>query len=458
MHNVSGIFLKLYMKKSKITYRKKSIIILILLLFYTNIVFAIENDSLKSLLVNGEYKTIVKILEEKLNKTDSLSFTEYNIIGNAYQNLMNYNKAITNFYKASKLNPNNIQNFILLGSCYDANGDEISAKLTFMKVLEIDSLNKIAMINLGKILIDIEEFNLAYNFYKKLIQNDSTNSYIFAQLGICELKMGNSEKAKIFFEKSIELHNTNSKIILMLAKLYYSENEYEKAKELLKSGLTQNSKNKQLNKMLADILYKEKLYNEAIIKYLYAITIDDTSANVYQKLGLSYYYLSFTNTYINSDVRELKLNEGIEALKTSMGKDTDDPVNPLYLGLCYKELAQNDTAIKYFEETLNKVFPEYLDEVYYNLGGSYDEIGNYIEAIKTYREALKFNPEKKVMYFFLANIYERYYADKNVAVLYYKKFVDESVAADEKLISYSLNRISTLTKENDFWRNSKTSK
>jgi len=38
-----------------------------------------------------------------------------------------------------------------------------------------------------------------------------------------------------------------------------------------------------------------------------------------------------------------------------------------------------------------------------------------------------------------------------VAVLYYKKFVDESVELDEKLINYSLERIKTLTKENNFW-------
>ncbi|MFZ1289064.1 MAG: tetratricopeptide repeat protein [Melioribacteraceae bacterium] len=445
------------MKKSKITSRKYLVIILILLLFYTNIIFAQENDSLKSLLVTGEYNTIVKILEEKLTWEDSLTFFEYNILGNSYQRLMNFNKAIALLYEASKLQPSNIQNLILLGSCYDANGDEISAKLTFMKVLEIDSLNQIAMINLGKILIDIEEFNLASNFYKKLIQNDSTNSYFFAQLGMCELKKGNSEKAKVFFEKSTELHSANAKIILMLAKLYYNENELEKAKELLKFGLTHNSKNKQLNKMLADILYKEKLYNETIMKYLYAITINDTSANVYQKLGLSYYYLSFTNTYINSDVRSLKLREGINALLVAVDKDENDPTSFLYLGLCYKELEINDTAITYFEKTLNKIFPDYLSEVYMNMAGSFDEIGNYVNAIKSYKESLNYNLDKKIVNFYLANIYERYYSDKNVAVLYYKKFVDESVELDEKLINYSLERIKTLTKENNFWQNVKTS-
>jgi tetratricopeptide (TPR) repeat protein len=422
---------------------------LLIILLQTN--YAQENNNVKYLLINGNYQEIVNILEGKLFKEDSLSFSELNTLGIAYQNLMNFSKATTAFYKASILKPENTYNLLLLANSFASLGNNNSAKITYDKILELNPENLIAMINLGKILIELDEFNSASKLYTKMISSDSSNSYYYSQLGICELEKGNRALAKQCFEESLQIDNTNVKTVLRLAKLYYKDEQYSEAANLLKEGLTQNSKNKSLNKMLADVFYKNKQYEEAIIKYLYTITIGDTSAQIYQKLGLTYYYLSFNSTYKQPEVRELKLNEAIEAFQKSYLKDTDDPITTLYLGLCYKEIRNYDKSINYLEETLKKVFPEYIGEIYSNLGISYGATKNYIESIKAYKEALQYNSEKRTLHFYLANIYDNYYADKSVAVLYYKKFVDENTDADENLIGYSLNRIKALTQEAEFW-------
>lgn len=109
-------------------------------------------------------------------------------------------------------------------------------------------------------------------------------------------------------------------------------------------------------------------------------------------------------------------------------------------------------AIANFEEALEKSFPEYLDEIYSNLAVSHDYTNDYVNAIKSYKEALRYQPNKVVTYFYLANLYDRYYQDKEVALLYYQKFIDDSIEPDEKLISYSLERIEVLNQENKFWR------
>lgn len=308
------------------------------------------------------------------------------------------------------------------------------------------------MINLGKILMDLDEYNQASELYKKLIVSDSTNAYFLSQLGICELKKGNKEFAKKILTESLQLNINDTKTALILAKLFYNDEQYFDAVNLLQEAIKVNSKNKALNKMLADVFYKSKRYNEAILKYLYCNTIGDTSLSIYQKLGMSYYYLSFTSSYINTETRDLKLQEGVEALKLAVQKDSNDPISYLYLGLCYKELSEDESAIINLEETLNKIFPDYLSEVYYNLGSCYDKVENYSNAIKTYKESLSYNPSRKIIYFYLANLYDRYYADKNVAVLYYQKFVDEDSEADENLVGYSLNRINALSQEAEFWK------
>ncbi len=430
----------------------KSTSILCLFLFGFSVSsLAQENYIIKSLLFNGEYQKVINILGEKIAEQDSLSFNEYYNFGLAYQRIMNFSKAIPMFYEANKLEPENIQTLLMIGNCHGSLGNNIAAKYTYIKVLDIDSNNVNAMINLGKTLIELEEFDEASELYNTLIQSDSTNSYFFSQLGLCALKKGDKKLSKKYFRDSFILNDSNTKTILRLAKLYYNDKQLNQAVKLLQHGLTQNSKSKKLNKMFADIFYKKKQYEEAIIKYLFLITIGDSSAQTYQKLGMSYYYLSFNNGYQKEKVRELKLNEGIEALTKANNKDETDPITTLYLGLCYKELSQHDEAIKYFEETLNRVFPDYLDEIYSNLGISYGETKNYIESIRAYKEALSFNPGKTNLYFYLANIYDNYYKDKSVAVLYYKKFLNEDANIDEKLAEYSKSRIELLNKETDFW-------
>lgn len=423
-----------------------------LLLFGFSIsILAQENNNLKSLLLSGEYQKVINILEQRITEQDSLSFDEYSTIGQAYQRIMNFSKAVPFLYNAHELEPKNIQTLLLLGNCYNSLGNNVMAKFSYNKILDLDSNNIMAMVSLGKVFIELDEFNVASNVYKKLIDIDSSNSYYFEQLGICELKKGNKDLAKKYFGDSFALNSSNTKTILRLAKLYINDKQLDEASKLLQFGLTKNSKNKSLNKMLADVFYKKKQYEEAIIKYLYAITIGDTTARTYQKLGMSYYYLSFNSGYQREEVRKLKLNEGVEALIKAYNKEDTDPINTLYLGLCYKELTQHEEAIKYFEETLNKVLPDYMDEIYSNLGSSYGETKNYIESIKAYKKALNYNPTKTTLYFYLANVYDNYYEDKSVAVLYYQKFIDESIDADENLIGYSLHRINTLTKEAKFW-------
>jgi tetratricopeptide (TPR) repeat protein len=260
------------------------------------------------------------------------------------------------------------------------------------------------------------------------------------------------DKAKMNLERSIQLHSTSPRVNSILAKIYSDEKNYERASEILQNCLTQNSRDKTLNKMLADVFYKRKLYHESIIKYLYVLTLGDTSANTYQRLGMSYYYLSFTNSYILAEPRRLKLEEGIKAFQNAIEKDPDDPVSYLYLGLCFKEVENYEMAITNFEKALTKCFPEYLDEIYSNLAVSYDYSNDYINAIKSYQEALRYQPDKAVTYFYLANLYDRYYKDKEVALLYYQKFVNDSFEPDEKLISYSKERIEFLNKENKFWK------
>jgi len=434
------------MKKS--TYK---LFIILFLFILSNTFWAQGENNIKSLLLNAEYQKVIDILGEKLNKQDSLSFQEYVSLGVAYQSLMNYQKALPMFHRAIILKEKNIRALMLIANANVFLGKSNIAKSYYKIILELDSTNLNAMINLGKTLIDLGEFNSASKLYKKMILSDTTNSYFYSQLGICELKKGNKNSAKIYFEESLKLNDSNTKTILRLAKLYYNDKQFDKAKEILQQGLSQNSRSKPLNKMIAEVYYKKKQYEEAIIKYLYLISVGDSTAQIYQKLGMSYYYFSFTKNVGSKKMRTMKLREGIAALEKSYRKENDDAVTALYLGLCHKTLEEYKTAVQYFEESLNKMFPSYIGEVYKNLAISDEQIKNYKDAILNYREAIKFLPEQKSLLFYLASVYDRYYKDKKIALRFYKKFLTDNGNADPKLIEYSKKRVKKLDKDINFW-------
>jgi tetratricopeptide (TPR) repeat protein len=412
-----------------------------------------QNNDIIQLYNNEEYDKIVIILEEKLRNANSLSEKEYFYLGLSYHILMSYGNAIHNFEILSEFQPENIKYLLALGNSQSEFGDLNSARINYAKVLSIDSRNRIAMIRLGKTLIELNEFENAAVIYEKSINIDPQNSYFYYQLGLCKFRSGKISLAKMNFEKSISLNNLDPQIFLILSRIYFDEGELENSMEVLKKGLLVSPKNKRLNKRLADLLYHQNRYHEAILKYLYNITIGDTSSNIYQKLGMAYYYLSFTASFINSDIRNLKLFEGVKALKKAIKNDEKDPINFLYLGLCYKELDSNKLAIKYLQESLNKSIPDYLSEIYFNLGISYDKENKLVESIKAYQKSIRSNPSKSIVYFYLANLYDRYYQDKSVAVIYYQKFVKVRIDEDEKLVAYAEKRIEDLNRELKFWNN-----
>jgi tetratricopeptide (TPR) repeat protein len=431
---------------------KLSTFLYLLLLILSNPTNAQKNNNIKLLLLNGEYKKAITILEEKLKDKDTLNFNEYNSLGIAYQNLMNHTKALQMFYKANKIQPENLRSLLLLANANSALNRNNTAKKYYKKIIELDSSNETAMINLGKVLMELTEYDSAATLFGKLLLTDTTNSYFYSQLGVCELKKGNKNSAKEYLEKSVKLNNNNVKTILRLAKLYYADKQYDKAKEILKQGLRQNLHNKLLNKMIAEVYYKQKEYEDAIVKYLFAITTGDSSSQTYQKLGMSYYYLSFTKNIGNSKMKEMKLREGISAFEKSYAKDNNNALTALYLGLCHKALGEYKIAIKYFEESLTKMFPEYIGEVYKNLAVSNEHVKNYKDAIANYRKAINYLPSDRLLIFYLASVYDRYYKDKSIALDYYKKFLNENDNADVKLIEYSKDRIEKLNKEINFWK------
>jgi len=383
-----------------------------------------DKSIIRELMLESKYSQVVNILEEKEANGGELSRNEQFNLAVSYQRLFNHIKAARILASLSRKEPNDVAALFALGESYRALGNTRAASEIYKMVTGKDSSNIIARIELAKLYIQMKNYSAAKNIYKYLVLQDSSNSYYLSQYGYSLYKLGENNEAEIFLKKAIRVNEFDSKAPLWLAKIYFDKQMYDEALQIVKKSTTFNSTDLPLHKLSAEILFKKKLYNSASVQFENVIILGDSRSVTYKKLGLSIYSFIASKDSIDKNVKEENLRQAIEAFEKSLEKEMyPNTLTLTYLGFCFKTLKEYDKAIFYLEKALDTMTPDYIDRVYTNLGASYELNDNYHEAIKSYTQALKYSYINSDTMFRLATLYDRYYADKTVALAHYKKFL-----------------------------------
>lgn len=82
---------------------------------------------------------------------------------------------------------------------------------------------------------------------------------------------------------------------------------------------------------------------------------------------------------------------------------------------------QHEQAIGNFKKALKIEKGNY--SIYYNIGASYQELGQYNESATYFRKAIELNPRDDASYFGLGGIYDKL-GDYSQAIQYYKKSLE----------------------------------
>ncbi|NOX17242.1 MAG: tetratricopeptide repeat protein [Chlorobi bacterium] len=425
-----------------------------LLILFSSAAFAQESEreSIGELMLKSKYPQAAALLEEKESNGEELSYDEKFNLAIAYQRMVNHNKAIKILFTLSREKPNDTSVLFAMGESFRALGNKRAAAGVYREVTEKDSSNIVARIESAKIFIEMNNYKSAKDIYNFLVGRDSSNAYYLRQYGYTLHKLGENKKAERFLRKALEINDRDGKAALWLAKIFYDRKEYEEAFNILKESIKFNSFNLPLNKLAAEVLFKMKKYYSAANQYKNVIIIGDSGSVIYQKLGLSLYSSVATLDGITENEKENKLREAAEAFNISLEKD--EFVNPLtltYLGFCSESLKNYKEAIDYLNQSLDAMTPEYIDRVYKSLGASYELTENYPEAIRAYNKSLEFSSgEIPDITFRLATLYDRYYADKSVALAHYKKFLKLSGKTENEMTKYADERIEKLKEEIHF--------
>ncbi len=408
-----------------------------------------EESAEQMLLLNGKYLELIDRLENKEPKAD----VDFYYLGLAYQSVRKPVDALNSFNTAIEMQPENVD-YLTAAARINNELDLIyDAAELYRKIIKADSTNFNAMLNLGSLYIKQRFFDRAEKLFLSLKEVDPENGYFYEQLGIIYSKEERVDEAINCLTYSVRLNELNAGACLMLAQLYLKKEQPDSSMKYVDIGLKNYPNDGKLNKLKGELRFQQKEYFSAVNHFVKAVSFGEPNALVYQKMGLSYYFIANSEVFTKRDGWEQKLNEAITTLKLAYDLDPQNALTCFYLGVAYKQLEDFDTAREYFDLCLENIYPSYLSDVYAQIGSLEETKGNYSETIKAYQKAYEINPGKKNLLFHLAAVYDRFYADREVPLIYFQKFLSEQNDSDEKLVNYAESRVDRLIEERHFGQN-----
>ncbi|MCF8430287.1 MAG: tetratricopeptide repeat protein [Melioribacteraceae bacterium] len=397
---------------------------------------------IKNLISTGDVETAKVELHNYLMNNES---AEANfLLGKIYLNEFDFKSAETYLINSTVLDSANINYRLTLGYNYLQQSNDPKALEQYEIVLREDSSNFSALTNAGKIYLDLGQTQKAQIIYQTLVEQKPGNSYFRKMLAICDLRLGLFDSARVNLLEAHKLNENDLSIITTLSNLLVKLKLPDSALVFLEKGIQISRGDLRINRAIADINFNQKNYVSSIKYYLNTTLAGDTSATIYQKLGLSYYFLSTSGNLKSDEVINLKLNSAIDALKASIEKDEDNALSYLYLGLSYKELDSLEKAIEFLELSQKKAIPDYISDIYTHLGISYELLVDYPNSISSYQNALKYNDEKSNLYFYLGSVYDKWYKDKSVPLMYYQIYLTKTNNQNPIMTNYAQERIEQL--------------
>ena len=398
--------------------------ILIFLPFYS---FA---QNIDQLIQNSDYDKALQCIDSMLLKHESdpnLYLKQGIILEKRYE----YSKALKSFEKAYQIDSTHKAILNELAETNSNLGNYRQALPYFKKLFVLDTLNTINAIRLSRAFFNLRNYQEPFQILLGVYQRDSSNIFVCKQLAFSAMRTGKDSLAIELYTRVIPQNPTDLNNYTNLASLYQRQDLYDQAAETLESGISAFPEEPLLLNRLGDLHYSKRIYKKAIEQYEKLLATGDSLPGVIKNLGISYYY-------------EKEFKKGIELLEKSLMLVPNDPVAGLFIGLCYKNLKDNNQSLAYLNFAAKIGIPYYMSDIYNQLGNIYTEKKAYGKSVEFLKKAYQLDSTKVDILFKIANNYDIWLSkDKSQALRYYNAYLkSEKEKSDyhRQLTKYALER------------------
>jgi tetratricopeptide (TPR) repeat protein len=376
------------------------------------------SSGIDSMMMQGEYEKVIDKCRQILTY-DSLNPEIHYKMGIAYQNVLKEDSALNSFYQAVNLSPDKkVYNFMLAKGYYGKEKFSLAEPL-FKKLCSIDSMNWAYSYYLTNIFMQSNRFDEAINIYTRFLKKDSVNYFYIDKIAFAYLKKEEFARAMELYDKSLSINNKNLTAIKNLAYLYSESNNADTAIQLLTRGMEIDSSDIDLYLRRAALYYSKHYTKKALDDYMVLLSSGDSSKMYLKRIGIGY-------------CNNLQPGEAVTYLLKAYKKDSSDYETCSYLGQSYYKLKDIENSIYYYGREIEILTPVkiQLGLAYILCGESQKENGMYQKAITSYKKAQALKPDMSV-YLIIANLYDEKLKDKEKAIFYYQKFLDNLKSATQ---------------------------
>lgn len=366
-----------------------------------------------SQLAMGNQKDALKSFEKalKLGSGNPLLFEN---LGDIYMKMKLTDAGIKAYNKALvKEGSNRIPLMNKLAQLYYKSGnmeraEEINRKIISLSPGTNDA--RLAYINIGNILDDMEQYNQAIDMYKKASELDPTDETAWINMALSLKLSGKYNEARIAFQKAIRTNPENTKPRMALANLYFDQGFYLEAQNEYVSLLKMKPDFAPGQFGLANLYHKKNEIPEAIAGYREVLRLAPKS-----DLGAEMIYKSHLNiallltqkekgklnpemtTLLTQKKREENFEQATTHAKISLQMRPKEAYGYFVLGQVYfarNEIGDLELAADTFQQlnAIPNTDKKLLSKSHNALGKCYFRMAKYPEAIREFSLATDYWP------------------------------------------------------------------
>lgn len=348
-----------------------------------------------------------------------------------YQN-QRFAEAVEYLKKANPEPVSNMQVLSKLAYTSQMAGRLSDAETYYQRMYTADSTNTAVLFSLATINMRRGNSLKAETYYKLIAKKDTTNFLVYKQLAKIAGDKFDFGSMTYYFQKANKLNPAEPDVASDLSDLYVNLKQYIAAEKVLNKAIENDPENIILLQSLLKLTSSQDKFEETKNTCLKLIELGNRSGYVLTKLGVAYYnlknYACSVETF--ADIPALEQSE-----------------TSFYIAaLAYKELGDQSRAILNLNNAINEGISSNISDYYAEMADSYQTRKKYQKAVWAYQKGLQFS-EKPIIYYLLASVYDNDLKNKQLALKYYKKYMQSKPPGkQQKYLAYSRLRVTQLAR------------
>jgi tetratricopeptide (TPR) repeat protein len=314
-------------------------------------------------------------------------------LGEAYTRMKDYERSEQIYEEILRKNRRNVRVLARLGEIHYEKGEYDRALEFFRRITDIEPATenaRVAWINIGNILDDMQRYNEAIEAYNKALAISPKDHMAHYNLGIAYEHAGKPEKAVQSWQEASRLSKDDPNPRLAIADLYYQKGYYDEAEKAYRNITKDWPRLQEPHFRLASIYYKRDRFDFALKAFQRTVELDNNTSLARRALiNIGTILASRANT-------EDEFEEARNSIQKALLIQPGDPEALFALGEVRARSGMHEKAVDtYYQALQGARESELVADIYNGIGKSYYMLGRYRKALQAFTRGLEESPSRE---------------------------------------------------------------